>query len=560
MHGRPARSKPRPSPRRRGSPAVPATRRQDGLPALPTLVQHLLERAAAVYPDRVALVAAGARLTYARLDDQANRLAGALAAAGVGRGDRVVLSLDNSAEAVIGIFAALKAGATFVILNPSVKRDKLERILNDCRPTALIVDAPRLETVRGIDRLVPSLRYLLAVGEALPPAATDHARAEPWAAALARAAPPPRVRPIDLDLACIIYTSGSTGVPKGVMSTHRNVLAATTAINQYLENGTDDVIFDALPLSFDYGLYQIFLAFQAGARVVLERRFLYPAEVVQRLRAERVTGLPGVPTIFALLIEHRREPYDLPALRYLTNTAAALPVHHIERLRRLFPGARLFSMYGLTECKRVSYLPPQELDRRPTSVGIPIPNSEVWVVDEHGRRLPPGAVGELVVRGSHVMRGYWGDPAETAKRFRPGPLPGETVLYTGDLVRMDEEGYLYFIGRMDDMIKSRGEKISPAEIEAVARALPGVREAAAFGVPDPVLGEAVTLVVTPLAGGALTTAQVRAHCRRHLEDFMVPRRIEIWPDLPHTPTGKIDKPAIRARLDGLPGAEDIRTL
>jgi acyl-CoA synthetase (AMP-forming)/AMP-acid ligase II len=202
-------------------------------------------------------------------------------------------------------------------------------------------------------------------------------------------------------------------------------------------------------------------------------------------------------------------------------------------------------MYGLTECKRVSYLPPEELDRRPTSVGIPIPNTEVWIVDEDGRRALPGAIGELVVRGSHVMRGYWEAPEETARALRPGPLPGEQVLYTGDLFRMDDEGFLYFVGRKDDIIKSRGEKVSPREVENVLHALEGISEASVLGVPDEILGEEIIAFVVVSAGAKLTEQDVLAHCAHHLEDYMVPRRVEFCSALPKTPSGKISKAQIR---------------
>lgn len=508
------------------------------------LVQHLLEQSAARHPDHTALVC-GRRLTYAELDAEAAAIAGALAAAGVARGDRVVLYMDNAAETVIGLFAVLKAGAVFSIVNPTTKRAKLARILDNCRPTAMIVDQGRLTAIEGVEREIPSLRYLITVGEA-DGEVNDVPNREAWTAAVRRSMPAPAVPMIDVDLATIIYTSGSTGTPKGVMSTHRNVLAATTSVNGYLQNTTADVILDVLPLSFDYGLYQIFLAFQAGATVVLEKGFLYPAQVVQRIRDQGVTGFPGVPTIFSLMLQQRRKPYDLPSLRYLTNTAAALPVSHIERIRDAFPQARLFSMYGLTECKRISYLPPEQLERRPGSVGIAIPNTEVYLVDPDGNRLPHGSQGELVVRGSHVMRGYWGDPETTARRYRPGPIAGEMVLYTGDLLRTDDQGYLYFIGRMDDIIKSRGEKVSPKEVEAIAYALDGVLDAAVLGVPDPVLGEAVRLVVSLADGCELTERQIRLHCQQNLEDYMVPKLIEIWPALPKNTSGKIDKLAIRA--------------
>jgi acyl-CoA synthetase (AMP-forming)/AMP-acid ligase II len=249
-----------------------------------------------------------------------------------------------------------------------------------------------------------------------------------------------------------------------------------------------------------------------------------------------------VPTLFALLLRYPDLLRGrLAGLRYITNTAAALPVAHIQALRAAFPQARLFSMYGLTECKRVSYLPPEQLDQRPSSVGIAIPNTEVYVVDEAGCCLLPGEVGELVVRGAHVTRGYWRAPELTAQRFRPGAIAGETVLYTGDLFRMDADGFLYFVGRKDDVIKSRGEKVSPREVENSVCHLDGVAEAAVVGIPDELLGQAILLVVAPRAGSELTEREVRAHCMRTLEDFMLPKYVQIVSELPRTANGKVDK-------------------
>ena len=330
------------------------------------------------------------------------------------------------------------------------------------------------------------------------------------------------------------------------MCTHLNMVSASTSITQYLENVPEDIIINVLPLSFDYGLYQVLMAFQVGATLVLERGFAYPAAILNRIEEERVTGLPGVPTIFAMLLQMDLSRWDLTSLRYLTNTAAALPVTHIQQLRKAFPQAKLYSMYGLTECKRVSYLPPEELDRRPGSVGIAIPNTEVWIEDEEGRRVWPGEVGELVVRGSHVMQGYWELPEETARTFRPGRYPGERLLYTGDLFTMDEEGFLYFVSRKDDTIKSRGEKVSPKEVEDVLYRLDGVIEAAVVGVPDPLLGQAIKAYVLIKDGAGLTERQVLRHCAAHLEDFMVPKYVEFCDSLPKTPSGKISRRSLRA--------------
>jgi acyl-CoA synthetase (AMP-forming)/AMP-acid ligase II len=258
------------------------------------------------------------------------------------------------------------------------------------------------------------------------------------------------------------------------------------------------------------------------------------------MEREGVTGLPGVPTLFSLLLQQDLSAYPLRSLRYITNTAAALPGSHILQIQRMFPQATLFSMYGLTETKRTLYLPPEQLERRPDSVGIAIPGTEVWLVDEAGQRLGPNAVGELVIRGGHVMRGYWEAPEATAARYRPGPLPGERICYSGDLFRMDDEGYLYFVGRKDDIIKSRGEKVPPKTVENILYLLPDVLEAAVIGVPDPILGQAVKAFVVT-RNGDLTPKQILLHCRAHLEDYMMPKFVEIVDSLPKTSSGKIKK-------------------
>jgi acyl-CoA synthetase (AMP-forming)/AMP-acid ligase II len=342
----------------------------------------------------------------------------------------------------------------------------------------------------------------------------------------------------------LIYTSGTTGDPKGVMSDHSNVVFAASSIIQYLQNNEEDVVIDALPLSFDYGLYQLLMTFKFGGRLVLERGFAYPAVILKRMEQERVTGFPGVPTLFAILLRIDLSAYDLSSLRYLSNTAAALPVSHILELRDKFPWATLYSMYGLTETKRTLYLPPEQLDIRPGSVGIAIPGTEVWIEDEQGNRLCGGQVGELVVRGRHVMRGYWEAPEATAARYRPGPIPGERLCYTGDLFRMDDEGFFYFVSRKDDIIKSRGEKVAPKEVEGVLYGIAGVVEAAVIGVPDPILGE-VPKAFLVVEGVKLTEAQVLAHCRANLEDFMMPKYVEFRDELPKTSSGKIKKTDLR---------------
>lgn len=504
------------------------------------LVQHFLEHSAERSPDKVALICEGQRLTYAHLDAMANRLANALRANGVQRGDRVAVYLNNSVESVVAIFAALKAGGVFVVINHTTKHEKLAYILNNCQATALITDARKDELANDMMVECPSIRICILCSKGSN-GVQQHGSLLTFNAIQADYPPerPPQVN-IDLDLACLIYTSGSTGDPKGVMSDHSNVVFAASSIISYLENRQDDIVINVLPLSFDYGLYQLLMVFKFGGTLVLEQSFAYPAAILKRMEEEHVTGFPGVPTVFAILLRMDLSPYDLSSLRYLSNTAAALPPSHIMELREKFHWATLYSMYGLTETKRTLFLPPDQLDKRPGSVGIAIPGTEVWIEDEAGNRLGPGDTGELIVRGRHVMRGYWGDAESTARRYRPGHLPGERLCYTGDLFRMDEDGYLYFVSRKDDIIKTRGEKVAPKEVENVLYGIKGVVEAAVVGVPDPILGQVPKAVIV-VDGVELSEAQVIAHCRSHLEDFMVPKYVEFRSELPKTSSGKIKK-------------------
>jgi amino acid adenylation domain-containing protein len=474
------------------------------------------------------------------MEEQANKLAHSLRSQGIARGDRVAIYLDNSVEAVTAVFAILKAGGVFLVVNPTTKTEKLEYILNNCRAAGLVTDAVKYQMLGDMLQGLPHLRHTWVAGNLVleEGAATGltWVLADPMIPSQ-----PPGNDCIDIDLAALIYTSGSTGRPKGVMLTHLNVVSAATSITTYLENTSGDIILSVLPLSFDYGLYQVLMGFKIGGTVILERSFTYPYSVIETLIRENVTGFPIVPTMCAILLQLDLSACQFPALRYITNTAAALPAHHIARLRQAFPHTSIFSMYGLTECKRVSYLPPDQIDIRPTSVGRGMPNEEVYIVDGDGNRVGPGVIGELVIRGSNVMKGYWELPEATDRVLKPGPLPGERVLYSGDLFRMDEEGYLYFVGRKDDIIKTRGEKVSPKEVEDVIYALPEIAEAAVIGVPDAVLGEAVRAVVALREGVQLTEREVLRHCAERLEDFMVPKSVVFLNALPKTSSGKIAK-------------------
>lgn len=511
----------------------------------PLLHDYLLE-AARRSPHAVAVTERSRRATFAELERRSRELAAYLIDQGVEPGDRVIVFGDNSIDTIVVFWGVLRASAVVSLVNPQTKADKLAFLLNDCRAAALFADARTAKVAAAALPRAEHTRLVLLADDVDESSQRQIPRAVALdAARVVGAGEPPR-RAIDVDLASIIYTSGSTGTPKGVMHTHRSMLTAALSVSSYLEMTEHDSVLVVLPLSFDYGLYQVIMAARVGARVVLERSFAYPVKVLQVIEDQRVTGLPGVPTLFALLARTDTVwTFDLSHVRFVTSTAALLTRRQIAFLRELFPTARIYSMYGLTECQRCTYLPPGDLAKKPDSVGIAIPNTELWVVDEKGRRLPPGQAGELVIRGGTVMRGYWERPEATAERLRPGPLPGEHTLYTGDLCRLDDDGYVYFLGRKDDIIKSRGEKVAPREVERVLLELDSVLEAAVIGVADPILGEAVKAFVVLERGVAMSAADVQRATAARLEGYMVPKHVEVVETLPKTLTGKIDKTQLR---------------
>jgi long-chain acyl-CoA synthetase len=537
------------------------------------LIHHPFERAVGAAPNKVALVCGRRRLTYADLEARSNRLAHALRAAGVRGGDRVAVCLENGPEAVVAWLAAAKAGGVFLFISPLVKPDKRSFILADSGARALLASPQTASTLQGP---LPDLRIVIVTEDdrkpedpidptsstspssdatSIDPASTEAKRVDPTSAdgsrsierwdEFVRGAPEdrPETHRIDADLASIFYTSGSTGAPKGVMLTHLNMRTAAASITQYLGLTAGDVTLTFSSLATDYGWYNVVMALGAGGTAVLEPAFVHPGQLVQCVARERVTGVALVPTIAAILLKFPQlRAADLSGVRYVTSTGQALPPRHVLDLQSLFAGARIFSMYGLTECKRVSYLDPAEIQSRPGSVGKAIPNTEVFLVDDEGRRIDaPDKVGELIVRGSHVMRGYWRRPEETAARLMDGDVPGEKVLRTGDLFRMDAEGFLYFVGRKDDLFKSGGQVVSPKEVETVLHELPGVVEAVVIGVPDELLGNAIKAVLAVEAGSALTAGDVTAHCRARLEPYLVPRHVELCERLPKTLAGKTDR-------------------
>lgn len=500
------------------------------------LEDHLRARAADA-GRKTALVCADRRIGYTELRQSAERLAAALADAGVRRGDRVLMFMDNGVEAVLSIFAIWMSGAVLVPVNPSAKAGRIAFLLNHCRPAAVMAQGRLAPVVaEATQQFAAPVHILLSEPHAALPDAAALA-----SALLAEPMPTLSDGRQEDDLAAILYTSGSTGDPKGVMMAHANLEAAASSIVSYLENTADDIIFSVLPLSFGYGLTQVLTTVLSGATLVLEKSFAFPYALFERLRDERATGFPLVPSMVAMILQMKDLDATLFAsLRYATSAAAPLPVDHIRRLREFLPGMRLYSMYGQTECIRATYLPPEQLDKRPGSAGTAIPGMQAYVVDEAGEPAEPGEIGELVVSGPNVMKGYWEAPEATAQALRPHPQTGTLRLHTGDLFTADADGFLTFVARRDDIIKSRGEKVPPKEVETVLHALPGIAEALVAGVPDPVLGQAIKAFVV-LADPQLTERDVLRHCARHLEDYMVPKAIEFVDALPKTDSGKLSR-------------------
>lgn len=507
-------------------------------------------------PLAVALRCGGEMLSYGDLAHSVERFARGLIAHGLHRSERVAVYLDKRLETVIASFGAAHAGGVFVPVNPIAKARQVGHILGDCGVRVLVTTAARLQAVGEVLADCPDLRHVVLI-DAPPaePLPLHGVELVAWNDLMAGGAASTRMphRVIDQDMAAILYTSGSTGLPKGVVLSHRNMLAGAFSVAEYLGNHAEDRILSLLPLSFDAGFSQLTTAFATGARVVL-MNYLLPGDAVKAVRAEGITGITGIPPLWVQLTQARWPAEPPETLRYIANTGGHMPRPVLDRLRGLLPRTQVYLMYGLTEAFRSTYLPPAELDRRPDSMGKAVPNAEILVVRKDGTPCAPGEPGELVHRGAFVALGYWNDPERTAKRFRPAPgqdaaLPNpEMAVWSGDTVKMDADGFLYFIGREDEMIKTSGYRTSPTEIEEVLYATGLVGEAVAVGVPHPELGQAVVVVATGPGDAPLEADALLARAREELPAYMVPRRIVAMDALPRNANGKPDRSGLAQSL------------
>lgn len=518
------------------------------------LLHHFLRETAKEAPEKEAVVHGDERLSYRQLDETTGKIAAGLLRIGLERSDRVGILLDRSVNEVYSIFGISRAGGVFVPINPLLFPEQVKHIMNDCQVRILITSSGKLKGIRDILPDVPSLNHTVLVdrkGDGADPSKSTCLED------LMKEDRPlvPVDRCISKDLGAILYTSGSTGKPKGVMLSHDNLMAGSRIVSTYLKISRDERILSILPFSFDYGLNQLITSVQHGATLVI-LSFRFPDDIVKVLAKERITGLAGVPPLWSLLAQPSSSFHKnpLPHLRYITNSGGAMPLPVLDALRKAQPHIHPYLMYGLTEAFRSTYLPPEEVDRRPTSMGKAIPDTEILVVNEKNEVCKPGEVGELIHRGPTVSMGYWGQREATERVLRPNPLlppelqhSGERVCYSGDLVKSDEEGFLYYVGRRDATIKSSGYRISPTEVEEVLFATGKLREAAVIGIPDDVLGQAIKAFVVPSDGQSIKEDELRAFCASRMPRYMIPRYFEVLQNLPKTSSGKIDYPSLKRR-------------
>jgi acyl-CoA ligase (AMP-forming) (exosortase A-associated) len=510
------------------------------------LLHQLVEESARRFPVLPAISYKGEVLTYQSLLNWITHAALGLAALGLRRGERVGIYLEKRLETVVAIFGASAAGCVFVPINPVLKPRQVGYIMRDCNIRLLITSRERAVDLEAEIRNCPDLNWVALVeGRGSRPRFAN-ATSLDWRELTSTETAVRPARVIDTDMAAILYTSGSTGNPKGVVLSHRNMVAGAKSVSQYLENSSTDRILAVLPLSFDAGLSQLTTGFAVGAKVVL-LNYLLARDAVRTCAEEEITAVTGVPPLWIQLAELDWPEAASRSMRYFANTGGHMPRATLDRLRKILPTAKPYLMYGLTEAFRSTFLDPAEVDRRPDSIGKAIPNAEILVVRPDGELCEPDEPGELVHRGALVAMGYWNDPERTAERYRPAPgqpsgicLP-EMAVWSGDIVRRDAEGFLYFIGRRDEMIKTSGYRVSPTEVEEILYSSGLVGAAAAIGVPHPRLGQAIVVVANAPAGGRLDAAILLEHCQRAMPPYMVPLRIMERADLPRNPNGKIDR-------------------
>ncbi len=502
-------------------------------------------------PSKTAIIVKEEEYSYSLLKENATNFARYLINAGIKKGDKVAIYMDNSWQSIVSIYGITLSGAVFLVINHQTKADKLKYILNDCEAKILIsATTLKNELSRALEE-TEKLQEVIIEGDINSIKKFPHFKIQSFENSILNSYADvdfPNIIPNDL--AALIYTSGSTGFPKGVMMTHQSMVFTSWSLIEYLRLSENDRIMLILPLAFDYGLYQLLMSVTIGGTLIVEQSFIFTASIYKNIRKYRPTVFPGVPTVYAMMITANKENgLNFDCIEKITNTAALLPAEFIPDLKKIFPNALIFKMYGLTECKRVCYLEPELIDIKPASVGKAIPGTEIFLLSPEGNAVPAGEPGILHIRGPHVMLGYLNKKELSAVMLKEGKLPGERILCSNDWFKMDEEGFLYFQGRNDDIIKTRGEKVSPVEIENVIYKMNGVREVAVLGVPDAIMGESIVVFVTLHDAVQLSEKEIQRECMMHLEPFMIPQKVIFRLEMPKSSNGKIDKKELKKLID-----------
>ena len=514
------------------------------------LLGEALLIAAEKFPSKTAIIVKSKEYSFFELKESAEKLAKYLSLSGIKRGDRVAIYMNNSWQSIVSIYGTTMAGAVFLVINPQTKADKLSYILNDSGAKTLLSESGLNQELVSAIKDSKTILEVIITGENPDAHTLDEVKFTSFEEV--QASPKLDVNLPEIipnDLAALIYTSGSTGFPKGVMMTHQSMVFTSWSLIEYLRLTEDDRIILLSPLAFDYGLYQLLMAVTIGGSLIAEQSFIFQSTIYKQIEKYKPTVFPGVPTIYAMLIAaNKKSNLTFDCIKKVTNTAAALPDEFVPDLKKIFPNALIFKMYGLTECKRVCYLEPELVDLKPASVGKAIPGTEVFLLSPEGEPVPPNERGILHVRGPHVMLGYWHKDNLSKEMLKPGFLPGERILCSNDWFKMDDEGFLYFQGRNDDIIKTRGEKVSPVEIENIIYKIEGVKEVAVIGLPDDIMGESIVAFVTTYPNSELVEKDIQKECVSKLENFMVPQKVNFLDEMPKSTNGKIDKKILKSTI------------
>ncbi len=517
------------------------------------LIHELIFKSADRNCNKEALVYKKRRINYTDLADEVGKAATGLLGFGLVRHERVAVYLEKRIETVVSLFATTLAGGVFVPINELLKPEQVAYILADCNVRILVTSVARLKLLEIVLPQCRDLHTIVVVGVTGNAPHIPDLNIVSWEEICLTTNNRVVHRCVDSDMAAILYTSGSTGKPKGVVLSHRNLVIGAKSVATYLENNPDDRILSVLPLSFDYGFSQLTTAFYVGATNVL-MNYLFPRDIVNTIVEENISALAAVPPLW-IQLSQLNNLNKANSLRYITSSGGVMPRQTLHLIRRALPKTKVFLMYGLTEAFRSTYLPSEEVDKRPDSIGKAIPNAKVFVLREDGTHCAPEEPGELVHCGPLVSLGYWNDTQKTAACFKPlvsnqiGLSMQELAVWSGDTVRVDKGGYFYFISRRDEMIKTSGYRVSPTEVEDVIYATEQVGEAVAIGVPHPNLGQAIVVVVTSRAGVTLDADKLLMACKRHLPAFMLPSLIDIRTnELPRNANGKIDRKCLAHEL------------